>query len=82
LNTLLLKYRPKDTDREEFAKVWSNAGYSMQALNGALNELKANLQTVKAEDFDCPNHYAKLAYQAGMVKAYENVLAMLPETAK
>jgi hypothetical protein len=82
LNTILLKHKPVDVDREEFAKVWSNAGYSLQALYGALHELKTQLQVVKADDFDCPNHYAKLAYQAGMVKAYENVLALLPETAK
>lgn len=82
MNTLLTKHKPKDISKEEFAVVWSNAGYSLQALHGALVELKEQLSVVKADDFDCPNHYAKLAYQAGMVKAYENVLAMLPETAK
>jgi len=82
LNTLLTKHKPDDVSREEFAKVWHNAGYSLRALYGALTELKTTLQVVKAEDFDCPNHYAKLAYQAGMAKAYENVLAMLPESAK
>ena len=82
MNSLLVKHKPKDIDREDFAKVWSNAGYSLQALYGALTELREQLMVVKADDFDCPNHYAKLAYQAGMAKAYENVLAMLPESAK
>jgi hypothetical protein len=82
VNTLLTKHKPSDLSKEDFAVVWSNAGYSLVALNGALNELIGTLRDIKASDFDCPNHYAKLAYQAGMVKAYENVIAMLPESAK
>jgi hypothetical protein len=82
VNTLLTKHKPNDISKEDFAVVWSNAGYSLRALHGALVELQDNLKDIKASDFDCPNHYAKLAYQAGMVKAYENVIAMLPESAK
>lgn len=82
MNTILLKHKPVDVDNKEFAKVWSNAGYSLQALYGALHELKAQLQVVKADDFDCPNHYAKLAYQAGYFEALKLVQDMLPDSSK
>ena len=37
---------------------------------------------IKKDDFDCPNHYAKLAYNLGQIKAYEFIMSMLPDTAK
>jgi hypothetical protein len=37
---------------------------------------------VSKDDFDCPNHYAKLAYQAGYSNALEMVKDLLPASAK
>jgi hypothetical protein len=82
VNSILLKNRPKDADPKEFQKVWDNSGYALTALYSTLEEFKTALNTVKADDFDCPNHYAKLAFQAGMAKAYETVMSLLPESAK
>jgi hypothetical protein len=82
LNTLLIKHKPSDVSKEEFEKTWTNCGYSLRALYKAILELKQNSQNIKREDFDCPNHYAKLAYEGGLCNAYDKIVALLPNTAK
>lgn len=82
MNTLLLKNKPDDISKEEFNKLWDNAGYTLRALYSTLEELKASFEIVKPDDFDCPNHYAKLAFQAGMARAYDQIMQMLPNSAK
>lgn len=82
MNKLLLNNRPSDSSPEEFTKAWNNATYVMEALYKTLEQFKAENNKVGKDDFDCPNHYAKLAYQAGLCKAYEQILAMLPEGSK
>jgi enoyl-[acyl-carrier-protein] reductase (NADH) len=82
MNKLLLNNKPKDSSNEEFIKAWNNSGYTLEALYNTLNNLINELTTIKKDDFDCPNHYAKLAYNMGQVKAFELIISMLPETAK
>lgn len=82
MKTCLLKHKPKDVSQEEFQKVWENIGYSLQALRGAIEEQMKNNNNITPGDFDCPNHYAKLAYQAGENKGLAFVLSLLPETSK
>jgi hypothetical protein len=82
MNKLLLNNRPKDSSVEEFTKAWDNASYVMEALYKTLNTLIAENDKVARDDFSCPNHYAKLAYQAGLCKAYETISNMLPNSAK
>jgi len=80
VNSLLAKNKPKDC--EDFNKLWTNAGYTLRPLYKTLRQLREELDKIKAEDFDCPNHYAKLAYQGGQAKAYDLILSLLPDTAK
>jgi hypothetical protein len=82
MNKLLLNNRPKDSSIEEFTKAWNNASYTLEALFVTLKQLQDENEKVNKDDFDCPNHYAKLAYQAGMCKAYDTIIKMLPESAK
>lgn len=82
MNKLLLDNRPSDSTPEEFKKAWDNSGYVMEALYKTLQGFIAQNEEVKKDDFDCPNHYAKLAYQAGLNKAWKQVIDMLPESAK
>ena len=82
MNHSLLKHKPKEVSSDEFNKTWDNIGYTLQALVSLLDELVENNNKVKKDDFDTPNHYAKLAFQAGENKAYEYIKSLLPETAK
>lgn len=82
MNSLLVKNRPEYMSKEEFEKSWNNIGYTLQALYTTLYTMKDSLSTVKAEDFDCPNHYAKLAFQAGKQAMLDTIIDMLPESSK
>jgi hypothetical protein len=82
MNKVLLDNRPQDSSPEEFKKAWDNSGYVLEALWKTLGAFIEQNNEVKKDDFDCPNHYAKLAYQAGLNKAWKQVMDMLPESAK
>jgi hypothetical protein len=82
MNSLLMKYKPDDINKEDFEGLWTNAGYTLRALYQVILELKQNSHNIRREDFDCPNHYAKLCYEGGLCNAYDKILAMLPDTAK
>jgi hypothetical protein len=82
MKSCLLKYKPKDTTNEEFEKTWENIGYSLQALHKLLDELIQNNNEISRADFDCPNHYAKLAFQSGENRAYAFIKTLLPQTSK
>lgn len=82
MNKLLLNNKPKDSTNEEFIKAWNNSSYVLEALYNTLTTLKEEITSIKKDDFDCPNHYAKLAYNLGQIKAYEFVMSLLPDTAK
>ena len=82
MNKLLLNNKPKDSSNEEFIKAWNNSSYVLEALYNTLTTLKEEITSIKKDDFDCPNHYAKLAYNLGQIKAYEFVMSLLPDTAK
>lgn len=80
MNGLLAKHRPKDTSPEKWKEHWDNAGYTLEPLAALLRERLAELKRVKADDFDCPNHYAKLVYQGGKAEEIEFVLSLLPKS--
>ncbi len=82
MNKLLLNNKPKDISNEEFIKLWNNSSYILESLYKTLTDLDKELNTVKKDDFDCPNHYAKLAYNAGQSKMIGFVTALLPNGAK
>lgn len=82
MNSLLLKNRPEDASPEDFKKAWENGSYVFEALWKTLLEWQRESKTIKKDDFDCPNHYAKLAFQAGMLEAIDRVIDLLPPSAK
>jgi len=82
MNKLLLKNKPSNTSNEEFEKLWNNSSVSLEALYKTLEDIKAEISSIKKDDFDCPNHYAKLAYNLGQLKMADLVISMLPDSAK
>jgi hypothetical protein len=82
MNKLILNNKPNNTTNEEFTKAWDNSSFVFEALYKTLLHIKKEVDNVKREDFDCPNHYAKLAYNAGQSKIIDTIVSMLPETAK
>lgn len=79
MNNLLLSKRPKDSTADEFVKAYNNSSYVLEPLAKVLQELILQNDKVNKDDFDCPNHYAKLAFQAGENKAYAFILSLLPK---
>lgn len=82
MNHQLMKNRPKDATPEEYKKAWENASYVIEPFWKTILEWKQDNNNITKDDFDCPNHYAKLAYQAGMNKAYDQIIALFPQSAK
>jgi hypothetical protein len=82
MNKLLLNNKPKDISNEKFIEMWNSSGYSLEALYKTLLVLKSEISSIKKDDFDCPNHYAKLAYNLGQERMIDLIVSMLPETAK
>jgi hypothetical protein len=82
MNLKLIKNKPEDISSTEFRKLWDNAGYTLEPLYKVLLELKDEVNSINKEDFDCPNHYAKLAYNMGQTKVIEQIISMLPKSAK
>lgn len=78
MNSLLIKHKPIDATVDEFVKIWNNSSYALSALDRLLEEQEQNNKKVSKEDFDCPNHYAKLAFEAGENKAYAFIRSLLP----
>ena len=82
MNKLLLNNKPKDSTNEEFTKVWNNSSYALEALYKTLVSINKELSTTKKDDFDCPNHYAKRAFNLGRSKIIEQIISLLPDSAK
>lgn len=80
MNSLLMKHKPKDVDAEKWKQTWENSHYILEPLAKALQEMIESRTSVNPKDFDCPNHYAKLAYQLGEKSSLEFVLGLLPKT--
>lgn len=78
MNHLLAKYKPVDITAEEWEKLWNNAHYTLEPLANVIQQLINEARTVQRNDFDCPNHYARLAWEGGMQEAYSRILKMLP----
>jgi len=78
----LSKHKPEDCSKEEWVKTWENSGYVLRPLYKSLEESISSNNSVKPEDFNITNHYALLVYQAGKREAYQEVMNMLPESAK
>lgn len=82
MNSLLQHHRPNDISREDWDKTWNNSSYILQPLADVLSILIKDLEEIKNDDFDCPNHYAKLAFKEGTKQAFKKVLDWLPDSCK
>jgi len=78
LNLQLLKNRPSDLDEEKFKEMWANSGYTLSALYKTIKQLSPP-EAIKGNDFDSPNHYAKLVWEAGQRDILKKVLDLFPE---
>jgi hypothetical protein len=75
-----MSYKPKDCSNEDWLKLWGNSHYVLQPLADLLMSRIKIAEVVKPTDFDCPNHYAKMAYEAGLKAALSDVLGLLPDS--
>ena len=80
MNSLLAQAKPKDISQEKWVEMWNNSTYLLQPLADVLKKQLDELDKVKGDDFACPNHYAKLAFQAGAKERLKFVLSLLPPT--
>jgi hypothetical protein len=78
LNNLLVKHRPSDTTIEKWEEHWENQRYTLEPLAKALIDMKKELGKVRRDDFDIPNHYAKLVSELSQVEMIDRILALLP----
>lgn len=77
MKTVLSKHRPKDTTQEKWEAHWKNASYTLDPLVEVINELAAEVEEVKDDDFALPNHYAKLMYRAGQLKMAKKIVDII-----
>lgn len=80
MNSLLAAKRPKDISKEDWEKMWNNSHYLLQPFADVMKAMLESRDTVKGDDFDCPNHYAKLAYELGQKEMLKQLLNILPPT--
>jgi GTPase Era involved in 16S rRNA processing len=78
MNALLMKNRPKDMSKEEWEKLSANSHVQLEPLANTIRELMDQGAGVRPDDFDCPNHYAKLVADLARRKTLGDILAMLP----
>lgn len=79
MNSVLLSNRPKDIDEAKFKAMWENSSYLLEALYKTLLSYMPE-EKVKAVDFDTPNHYPKLMYQAGQRDSIHKIIELLPKS--
>ena len=80
MNNLLMKHRPSDTEPDKWKEHWNNQRYTLEPLAKALIDMKKELGKVRRDDFDMPNHYAKLVSELAQVEMIDRILAMLPDS--
>lgn len=75
-----MQLRPKDMDKDKWQELWNNSHPQLQPLADLLKEWVAVPDAVRPDDFDCPNHYAKMVAQSAKRQALLDVLNLLPDT--
>lgn len=79
MNSLLMKHRPKGVDKEKWEGQWAAGADFLQPLADVLKEMvKERHGKVRPDDFDCPNHYAKLVAELAEQQILKQILEMLP----
>jgi uncharacterized phage infection (PIP) family protein YhgE len=77
VKAILAKHKPKETTQEKWVEHWNNAKYTLDPLVAAINDLIADIDEVKDDDFESPNHYAKLMYRAGQLKMAKKIVDII-----
>jgi hypothetical protein len=80
-HSLLTKCKP-DYTPEEFSKAWDNNYILLAPLLRYLDSRAQEMMQCKSDDFNVPNHYAKLAYELGKKEAFEEIKNLLPTKLK
>lgn len=62
---------------EEWSKLWANSSHVLEPLAEALKDMQRSLTKVDPEDFDCPNHYAKMVANGVKHQTLQQVIDML-----
>ncbi len=81
MQAILLKNRPKDLDEKKFKEMWENSSYTLEALFKTIKELAPEV-SIKGNDFDTPNHHAKLVWQLGQKDLADRILDLFPAGCK
>lgn len=79
MNGILMKHKPKDTDAVKWKEHWNNQTYTLQPLADTLKEWRRELDGINPHDFDTPNHYAKMVYEAAQRQVLDRLLDLLPD---
>ena len=84
MNALLMKFRPKDGDKQmdsaKWQELWKNSHPQLQPLADVLKSWLAQPPSVRPDDFDCPNHYAKLVAEESRRQTIRDVLGLMPDS--
>lgn len=78
----LMKKKPQESSKEEWVKTWEGSTYVLTPLAQLLTERLKEKSEVVEGDFDSPNHYAKWAFREGQLRAYRDILDLLPKGAR
>lgn len=79
MNSILMKHRPAGTSKEEWEKTWQNSRHILDPLAATLIEMKRGKGAISKDDFDTPNHYAKLVAELVETQTLDKILEMLPK---
>lgn len=80
MNSLLMKHRPKDMEKEKWEEMWKNSHTLLQPLANVLKDMKSGSGQIKSTDFDTPNHYAKLVAELIEAQTINKILELLPDS--
>jgi len=80
VKALLSKHRDASTypNPAKFEEKWDSLEVDIAPLRAAIEEMAGGLLDVQEGDFGTTNHYAQLAYKAGMAAMAKKVLDLLP----
>lgn len=77
MKAVLAKNKPSDIDQEEWVKHWGSQKYTLDPLVKAIEDLVKDIEEVKDDDFESPNHYAKLMYRAGQLRMAKKIVDII-----
>lgn len=80
MNALLAKHRPKGMEKDKFEEMWKNSHPQLQPLADVLKELRDREPSIRPDEFDCPNHYAKLVAELVKKRTLQDILDLLPDS--